>query len=117
LSVEALAKTDGEGGGAEDGQSLEGNSGEDRGMSVELQQTEIGEFPSAWKVDRVDSAFDIQQEVELPAAESEFQGDGNRDRRDTSVHPIGRDGDGRIGAEGDSEWRGNLADERNPHLA
>jgi type I restriction enzyme S subunit len=61
LSVEALAKTDGEGGGAEDGQSLEGNSGEDRGMSVELQQTEIGEFPSAWKVDRVDSAFDIQQ--------------------------------------------------------
>jgi type I restriction enzyme S subunit len=30
-------------------------------MSVQLQQTEIGEFPSAWEVDRVDSAFDIQQ--------------------------------------------------------
>lgn len=30
-------------------------------MSVELQKTEIGEFPSAWKIDRVDSAFDIQQ--------------------------------------------------------
>jgi type I restriction enzyme, S subunit len=30
-------------------------------MSVQLQQTEIGEFPSAWKIDRVDSAFDIQQ--------------------------------------------------------
>lgn len=30
-------------------------------MSVHLQQTEIGEFPSAWKIDRVDSAFDIQQ--------------------------------------------------------
>ncbi|MER2626875.1 MAG: restriction endonuclease subunit S [Accumulibacter sp.] len=45
----------------EDGQSLEGDSGEDRGMSVQLQQTEIGEFPSAWEIDRVDSAFDIQQ--------------------------------------------------------
>ncbi len=30
-------------------------------MSVELQQTDIGQFPSAWEVDRVDSAFDIQQ--------------------------------------------------------
>jgi type I restriction enzyme S subunit len=30
-------------------------------MNVELQQTEIGEFPSAWEIDRVDSAFDIQQ--------------------------------------------------------
>ncbi len=30
-------------------------------MSVQLQQTEIGEFPSAWEVNRVDSAFDIQQ--------------------------------------------------------
>ena len=30
-------------------------------MRGELQQTEIGEFPSAWEVDRVDSAFDIQQ--------------------------------------------------------
>ncbi|KFB77801.1 restriction endonuclease subunit S [Candidatus Accumulibacter cognatus] len=30
-------------------------------MSAELQQTEIGEFPSAWSIDRVDSAFDIQQ--------------------------------------------------------
>ena len=30
-------------------------------MSVELQQTEIGEFPSGWEIDRVDSVFDIQQ--------------------------------------------------------
>ena len=30
-------------------------------MSVELQQTEIGEYPSAWEVVRIDSAFDIQQ--------------------------------------------------------
>lgn len=30
-------------------------------MSVELQQTEIGVFPSAWEVHRIDSAFDIQQ--------------------------------------------------------
>ena len=30
-------------------------------MSAELQQTEIGEFPSTWEVNRVDSAFDIQQ--------------------------------------------------------
>ena len=30
-------------------------------MSVQLQQTEIGEFPSAWEIGRVDSAFDIQQ--------------------------------------------------------
>jgi len=30
-------------------------------MSAEFQQTEIGEFPSAWEIDRVDSAFDIQQ--------------------------------------------------------
>lgn len=30
-------------------------------MSVQLQQTEIGEFPAAWEIDRVDSAFDIQQ--------------------------------------------------------
>lgn len=30
-------------------------------MSAEIHQTEIGEFPSAWQVDRIDSAFDIQQ--------------------------------------------------------
>ena len=30
-------------------------------MSVQLQKTEIGEFPSAWEVGRIDSAFDIQQ--------------------------------------------------------
>jgi type I restriction enzyme S subunit len=30
-------------------------------VSAELQQTEIGEFPSAWSIGRVDSAFDIQQ--------------------------------------------------------
>lgn len=30
-------------------------------MSMQLQQTEIGEFPSEWEINRVDSAFDIQQ--------------------------------------------------------
>ncbi len=30
-------------------------------MSVQLQKTEIGEFPYAWEVERIDSAFDIQQ--------------------------------------------------------
>ncbi len=30
-------------------------------MSAKLQQTEIGRFPSAWEVRRVDSVFDIQQ--------------------------------------------------------
>lgn len=30
-------------------------------MSVQLQHSEIGEFPSSWEIDRVDSAFDIQQ--------------------------------------------------------
>lgn len=30
-------------------------------MSVDLQQTEIGEFPTTWEIDRVDSAFEIQQ--------------------------------------------------------
>ena len=30
-------------------------------MSVELQQTEIGEFPPTWEVGRVDSVFQIQQ--------------------------------------------------------
>lgn len=40
---------------------LEGDAGEERDMSLQLQQTEIGKFPSAWVVARVDSAFDIQQ--------------------------------------------------------
>jgi len=30
-------------------------------VSAEFQQTEIGEFPAAWSIGRVDSAFDIQQ--------------------------------------------------------
>ena len=30
-------------------------------MGFETQQTEIGEFPSAWEVARIDSVFDIQQ--------------------------------------------------------
>ena len=30
-------------------------------MNFELQQTEIGEFPTTWMVDRIDSAFTIQQ--------------------------------------------------------
>jgi type I restriction enzyme, S subunit len=30
-------------------------------VKAEIRQTEIGEFPSTWEVDRVDSAFDIQQ--------------------------------------------------------
>ena len=44
-----------------DGQCLAGDSREDRGKITELQQTEIGEFPTTWKVERVDSAFEIQQ--------------------------------------------------------
>ena len=44
-----------------DAQRAEGDSGENRDMSGQLQQTEIGEFPSAWEIARVDSAFDIQQ--------------------------------------------------------
>lgn len=31
------------------------------GISFETRQTEIGEYPSDWKVDRIDSAFEIQQ--------------------------------------------------------
>ena len=31
------------------------------GFGMERQQTEIGKFPSAWEIHRVDSAFDIQQ--------------------------------------------------------
>ena len=44
-------------------------------MSVELQQTEIGEFPSAWEIDRVDSAFDIQQgkQVSKKNRDGEYQ--------------------------------------------
>ncbi|EIC22415.1 restriction endonuclease subunit S [Thiorhodovibrio frisius] len=30
-------------------------------MSLEVQKSEIGDFPASWDVDRVDSAFDIQQ--------------------------------------------------------
>ncbi|MEW8280643.1 MAG: restriction endonuclease subunit S [Candidatus Thiodiazotropha sp.] len=30
-------------------------------MSADIQQTEIGEFPATWDIDRVDSAFEIQQ--------------------------------------------------------
>ena len=30
-------------------------------MSTELRQTEVGEVPSTWKIDRVDSVFKIQQ--------------------------------------------------------
>ena len=30
-------------------------------MSAELQKTEIGKFPSTWEINRVDSAFEIQQ--------------------------------------------------------
>lgn len=30
-------------------------------MSVDFQQTEIGKFPTTWNIDRVDSAFGIQQ--------------------------------------------------------
>lgn len=30
-------------------------------MSEQLQHTEIGEFPSTWEIDSIDSAFDIQQ--------------------------------------------------------
>ena len=41
--------------------SIELDSVEDQGMSVEIQQSEIGEFPVSWNIDRVDSAFEIQQ--------------------------------------------------------
>ena len=30
-------------------------------MNSELQRTEIGEFPTTWRVERIDSAFEIQQ--------------------------------------------------------
>lgn len=30
-------------------------------MSVEHQESEIGEYPASWEIDRVDSAFEIQQ--------------------------------------------------------
>ena len=40
---------------------LAGDTGEDRGMSLALQKSEIGEFPTSWDIDRVDSAFEIQQ--------------------------------------------------------
>ena len=42
-------------------QRFVGSSGEYPGVSFEIQQTEIGDFPSTWEVDRVDSAFEIQQ--------------------------------------------------------
>ncbi|MCZ7655743.1 MAG: virulence RhuM family protein [Rhodocyclaceae bacterium] len=38
-----------------------GNEEGGAGVSAEFQQTEIGEFPAAWEINRVDSAFDIQQ--------------------------------------------------------
>ena len=47
--------------GQGDKQYLAGGSGEDRSIITEFQQTEIGEFPKTWKVERVDSAFEIQQ--------------------------------------------------------
>ena len=47
--------------GQGDKQYLAGGSGEDRSIITEFQQTEIGEFPTTWKVERVDSAFEIQQ--------------------------------------------------------
>ena len=37
------------------------NSKRNRGANMELQETEIGKFPSAWEINRVDSAFEIQQ--------------------------------------------------------
>ncbi len=43
------------------GEGLAGDIGEDWGMNFETQQTEIGELPITWKVDRIDSAFAIQQ--------------------------------------------------------
>ena len=45
-------------------------------MSTELQQTEIGEFPAAWSIGRVDSAFDIQQGKQV----SKMNRDGEHQR-------------------------------------
>jgi len=46
-------------------------------MIAELQQTEIGAFPTTWEVDRVDSAFDIQQGKQV----SKRNRDGNNQRQ------------------------------------
>ena len=56
--------------------SLEGKSGEDRGMNAEFQKSEIGEFPSTWEVDRVDSAFEIQQGKQV--SKKNREGDNQR---------------------------------------
>lgn len=42
-------------------------------MSAGLRQTEIGEFPTTWKVDRVDSAFEIQQGKQVSKRNREGQ--------------------------------------------
>ena len=44
-----------------DAQRAARGSGEDTDMTSNVQQTEIGEFPSTWDIARVDSAFSIQQ--------------------------------------------------------
>ncbi len=56
--------------------SLAEYSGEDRVMSVGFQQTEIGEFPSTWEIDRVDSAFEIQQGKQV--SKKNREGDNQR---------------------------------------
>jgi len=45
-------------------------------MSVELQDTEIGAFPSAWEINRVDSAFEIQQGKQV--SKKNREGDNQR---------------------------------------
>ena len=54
----------------------EKDSGEDRGMSAELQESEIGEFPSSWDIDRVDSVFEIQQGKQV--SKKNREGDNQR---------------------------------------
>ena len=54
----------------------EEDSGEDRDMSVEIQQSEIGEFPASWEIGRVDSAFEIQQGKQV--SKKNREGDNQR---------------------------------------
>ena len=58
------------------GDCVKGNSGGGRGMSADIQQTEIGEFPSTWEIDRVDSAFEIQQGKQV--SKKNREGDNQR---------------------------------------
>ena len=45
-------------------------------MDAELKQSEIGEFPASWDIDRVDSAFEIQQGKQV--SKKNREGDNQR---------------------------------------